>query len=323
VELPKARSIGAGIALQSHMLSAVTLFCYLMSSQTTAESAQIILNNTPSQTLHLDAMIIGTFQRIGLMADLRLRYRHSLYASDNVAFAENFVGAGFIEQASPVFSQTGAYLELQPATFFNISANYQWVGYFGAFNTLRAVNDCEGVQSMSADDPRCAFSSNSSAPNMSDYGHRVWVEAHLRGRIGPVIATDSVSVEGWGFRDGWAAGPHKKYWINEYFNLPQRQKDLVITNSGAVLYEVLKGHGAGNLHLLVGAMSSLAYATGTNYLTHRAGPVAILQLPKWHQARDLFAALMVQFYTHDRYTQGPIPFVGLALGMSTSSLFGT
>jgi hypothetical protein len=27
--------------------------------------------------------------------------------------------------------------------------------------------------------------------------------------------------------------------------------------------------------------------------------------------------LMVQFYTHDRYAKGPLPFIGLALSVST------
>jgi hypothetical protein len=63
-------------------------------------------------------MLVGTIQRTGGFVDLRMRYRRTLYASEHEALSGNFVGVGLIEQATPIFSQTGAYLEVQPASFF-------------------------------------------------------------------------------------------------------------------------------------------------------------------------------------------------------------
>jgi hypothetical protein len=68
---------------------------------------------------------------------------------------------------------------------------------------------------------------------------------------------------------------------------------------------------------MTGVMSSLFWAAGTDYLNHRVGPIAVLHIPEWKGMRDLAAVLMVQFYTHDRYAKGPLPFIGLALSVST------
>src|SRR6185295_3756452 len=140
----------------------------------------------PTSDLFVESMLVGTYQRTGVMADLRLRYRHALYASDNPALSGNFFGVGAIEQASPVFSQTGAYVEVQPLSLFRLTAAYELVGYFGTFNTMRTMTGCENVQSMSADDPRCAFpDTQPTKAGTADYGHRAWVEALAQGQLGP------------------------------------------------------------------------------------------------------------------------------------------
>src|SRR5687767_2142930 len=76
----------------------------------------------PTSNLYLESMLVGTIQRTGGFVDLRMRYRRALYDSDHEAFSGNFFGVGLIEQATPIFSQTGAYVEVQPASFFRLTA---------------------------------------------------------------------------------------------------------------------------------------------------------------------------------------------------------
>jgi hypothetical protein len=261
----------------------------------------------------LESTLVGTVQRTGGILDLRLRYRRGIYESSNEAFKDNYFGAGVIEQATPIFSQSGVYAEVAPSSFFRLTAAYELVGYFGAFNTLRTVSDCAGVSSMSADDPRCAFPLESHAKGRADYGHRLWAEALTQAHFGRLIVADNFTVERWWFRDDWAAGPSADHWVNEMLNLPQSKQDLVLTNDAQVLFEVLTDKP----HLMVGLDSNLAYAAGTDYRTHRVGAMGVVHLPEWRGMRDLAAVLLVQWYTNDRYTRGPIPFVGLVLTCST------
>lgn len=272
----------------------------------------------PSSNLYLESMLVGTIQRTGGFVDLRMRYRKTMYSSEHEAFFGNFIGAGLIEQATPIFSQTGAYVEVQPASFFRLTGAYELVGYFGTFNTMRTASNCEGVKFMTAEDQSCAFPlSGSTAPGRADYGHRAWVEALSQGRLGRFVASNNFTAERWWFRDDWAAGRSASFWVNELFALPQKKDDTVLTNTAMVMFEALRDQGGSSPHVMVGAMSSLAYAVGTDYTMHRVGPVGVLHIPEWKGMRDLAAVLMVQFYTHDRYAKGPLPFIGLALSVST------
>ena len=132
-------------------------------------------------------------------------------------------------------------------------------------------------------------------------------------KLGRFFIADNLTVERWFFRENWAAGATTTHWVNEMFNLPQRRDDLVITNDAQVLFEILNE----SPRVLAGFVSDMAYAAGTDYRTHRVGVMGMVHIPEWRGLRDLAAVLLVQFYTHDRYTRGPMPFIGLALTIST------
>src|SRR6185436_19682565 len=87
--------------------------------------------------LFVEGVLGGSLHREGALLDLRLRYRHRLYAAADEALRDNYAGAGVIAQTSPAFNQTGAYAELAPASFFRLTAAYQAVAYFGTFDSLR------------------------------------------------------------------------------------------------------------------------------------------------------------------------------------------
>ena len=299
---------------RSIFVSCLVLASLASAAEATA-SAEVESND---KNLYVEGMFVATYQRTGLFADVRARYRQALYTHDHEALHSNFWGVGLIEQASPVFSETGVYAEVQPASFFRLTAAYQLVGYFGTFNTMRTTSGCDGAASLGSADTRCAFPmSGVTAAGRADYGHRAWVEALSQAQLGRFHLSDSFTAERWWFREDWAAGASATHWINEQLALPQRKQDTVLTNTAMVMFDVLPDRGGSNPHLMVGAMSSLSWAAGTGYLNHRVGPVGILHVPEWHGLRDLSAVLMVQFYTHDRYAKGPVPFVGLALSIST------
>ncbi len=277
--------------------------------------------STSESKLFVEGMLGGFIQREGAIADIRLRYRHLLYASERTAFKDNYFGAGLLTQTSPVFSQNGAYLEFAPASFFRLTAGYELVSYFGVLDSMRPLSNCDGVAQLTRNDARCAFAPRSPAPEGSaraDYGHRVWVEGLLQAQLGRFLAYDAFTAEGWWFRENWALGVGQQHWFNELFAIPQKRDDAVLTNSAAVLFEAI-GEGNSGPQLLVGAATDFAYSTATHYLSQRVGLMGVYRVPEWKGLRELAAVLVVQPYTNDRYSVGPVPFIGLVLSASTTN----
>jgi len=301
--------------MRRSLIAACLVFGSLAKAQEATASAEL---ENDDKNLYVEGMFVATYQRTGMFADVRARYRQALYAHDHVALHSNFWGVGLIEQASPVFSETGVYAELQPVSFFRVTAAYQLVGYFGTFNTMRTASGCDGVQSRSAQDTACAFPlEGAKSGGKADWGHRAWVAAEFQAELAGFHISDGFTAERWWFREDWAAGEGATHWINEQLALPQRKHDTVLTNTAMVMYDVVPDRGGSRPHVMAGVMSSLNFAAGTSYLNHRVGPVGILHIPEWKGMRDLSAVLMVQFYTHDRYAKGPVPFIGVALSVST------
>lgn len=275
----------------------------------------------PDHALFAEGALGGSLHREGALLDLRLRYRRRLYAADSLALRDNYAGVGVITQTSPAFSQNGAYAELAPASFLRLTAGYEAVAYFGTFDSLRPLAQCDRVAELAEDDPRCDFASPAlgQASSTADLGHRVWLEGLLQGKLGPLVAVESFAVERWWFRESWNAGGAYRHWFNELYALPQRRADTVLASSGALLAEIVAERGAGDVQVLLGAASDLAYAAGTHYATHRVGPAVLARVPAAWGLRDLTAALVVQLYTHDRYVRGPLPFVALAFSAATEN----
>jgi hypothetical protein len=270
----------------------------------------------PTWDVAAEGQVAFTLQRLGMLADLKLRAKKQLYLSDSEFFQDNFMSAGLSAQLSPVFAHAGAQLDLQPASFFKLSGGYHFVGYFGSLGSLRSPTDCTGLSRVAATDPRCDFHPIGFEDNpegVAATGHRLWLEAQLMGRIGPVIAVGAARVE------RWMMNSPGQYWVNELYGVAQSRNDTVITGGGALLYAVLDPVGR-RPELLVGAADDLAWSLGTDSFYNRVGPVAMLRAPKWGPWRDVSAQLAVLFYTHERYLAGS-PYLAFAVSAATPNFF--
>jgi hypothetical protein len=253
-----------------------------------------------------------SLQRLGMLADLKLRAKKVLYLSDSEFFKDNFLTIGLTTQVSPVFAHAGAQVDFQPAAFLKLSGGYHFVGYFGSLGSLRTPTDCGAINRVVKGDARCDFHPIGFEDNpegVSATGHRLWAEATLMGRVGPVIAVATGRAERWLMN---SPGP---YWVNELYGLPQARNDTVFTGGGALLYAVLDPEGR-RPELLLGAADDLGWSLGPQGFYNRVGPVASLRAPKWGPWREVTAQLAVLFYTHERYLAGS-PYVALAVSAAT------
>lgn len=274
----------------------------------------------PEHELALEANLGAMVQRFGALLDVRGRYRRRLYQSADEAFSDNYVGLSLINQVAPILVHTGVQLELAPTSFLRLNAGYQFIGYFGAMNTLRTFTGCEGAQGLAADDPACDFNPGGvQDPGRTGVGHRLYLEGIVQVKLGPILAIGGGRLERWWMQPGGDDTGADDFWLNELYALPQRRADTVFAGGGAVLYEILKD-GPGRPQLLAGAASDLAWVHGADYLKHQVGPVVMLRIPKWRSVRELIVSAAVQFYTHERYLVGQVPFIGLSVSAATPNL---
>lgn len=273
---------------------------------------------SPTWDLAAEGQVAFSLQRLGMLADLKLRAKRGLYVSDSEFFRDNFLTVALSTQVAPVFANVGAQVDFQPASFFKLSGGYHFVGYFGAMGSLRSPTDCAGLARIEKSDPRCDFHPINFEDNpegTAQGGHRLWLEGQLMGRVGPVIAVGGARLE------RWMMNSPGQYWVNELYGVVQTRSDTVITGGGALLYAVLDAEGR-RPELLIGAADELAWSLGPDGFYNRVGPIASLRTPKWGPLREVTAQVAVLFYTHERYLSGS-PYVALAVSAATPNFLGS
>jgi hypothetical protein len=266
----------------------------------------------PSWDVSAEGQLAFSLQRLGMLADVKLRAKKTLYSSDSEFFHDNFLSAALSTQLSPLFAHAGAQLDFQPASFFKLSGGYHFVGYFGAMGSLRSPTGCTALSKVAAGDTRCDFHPigfEDVPSGVAASGHRLWLEAQLMGRVGPVIVVGGARAE------RWLMNSPGEFWVNELYGVAQQRSDTVLSGGGAVLYAVMDAEGR-RPELLLGAADDLAWSVGTDSLYNRVGPVASLRAPRWGPLREVTAQLAVQFYTNERYLVGS-PYVALAVSAAT------
>lgn len=267
---------------------------------------------TPTWDVAGEGQLGFSLGRLGALADLKLRAKRGLYLSDSEFFQDNSLTLALSGQVSPIFGHAGAQLDFQPASFVKLSGGYHFVGYFGAMGSLRQPTGCSGLSSIDSAETRCDFHPIGFEDNpegIASTGHRLWAEATLMGRVGPVIVVGGTRLE------RWLMNSPGEFWVNELYGLAQAKADTTITGGGALLYAVLDAEGR-RPELLIGAADELAWALKSDAFYNRVGPVVSLRAPRWGPWREVTAQLAVLFYTHERYLSG-LPYVALAVSAAT------
>jgi hypothetical protein len=73
---------------------------------------------------------------VGLVDEITVGYRYQLVQRDTELFRDSFLLAGAHAFVTPAFVRVGPVVEVQPAAVLNLSATYDFVGYFGAFDNV-------------------------------------------------------------------------------------------------------------------------------------------------------------------------------------------
>lgn len=101
----------------------------------------------PAQQLSYSNLVGARYNPIGLTNAFHAVYKFRLYESDSLALENNYAGPTFDATLSPAFAKLGGGIEIQPASFLQLYARYEWYPHFGSFDRLLSFPGPQGEYS--------------------------------------------------------------------------------------------------------------------------------------------------------------------------------
>ena len=144
-------------------------------------SAEAQFGPQPLNQAYYQSTTVARANPIGLISRLNVQYRRRLIQSNSLFLRDNHLGVGLFTQLSPAFARIGPRLELKPLPMLVLYANYEFVGYLGAFGHLNSYTD------PNADFSDTALSiSDDVEENYSSLGRELTLGLITQIKVGPV-----------------------------------------------------------------------------------------------------------------------------------------
>ncbi len=256
------------------------------------------------------------YNPVGLSADFTTGYRYQLIDKDTALFRESFLAAQIHTVVTPAYSGIGPRIQIQPAAVLNLSASYDYIGFYGAFGSLQSFPSATDEWTEKRIDDLQEEGTNYGAG-----GHQVTLSALLQAKVKGVAIRDNLKGIYYDFdlRNG------DRVFYNQTIDMMVPDRGWAITNDLDLLYVFDFG-------LTLGARYSLTHAfyrpehfapdeaaTNPNSPTHRVGPAIIYTFFKRPDQRFDQPSLIVlaQWWAKHRYRtgqeiSGAIPYFVLA-----------
>ncbi len=149
----------------------------------------------PQHRIVYNDLTLFRWNPIGLITDARIVYRYRLYESQSLALRDNFIGIGVAPSLSGAFARGGPTIQFQPASFLQLWALYEGIGYFGGFNFLQSYGTADASKIDYSDTElarRGDLAKGAPEKNYSTTGTQFIGGANLQLKVGPVAARNLV-----------------------------------------------------------------------------------------------------------------------------------
>lgn len=147
----------------------------------------------PPVLMPRDRIVYSNFMAIrvnplGLVDRLRIGWRHRLYDRPGILFEKAYLDLGMETTLAPTYGALGARLEFQPLAILNLSATYEFLGYFGELGAVMPVlgRNADWWEDTLRERGR-------DGENYATYGSRLTLAGVLQGKAGPIIIRDTVT----------------------------------------------------------------------------------------------------------------------------------
>ena len=258
----------------------------------TVAKAQVALDATPPRhRISYRSLTIIRLNPLGLVEDARLSYRFRLYSSESKVFRDNFIAIGLAPTLSPAFARIGPVIEIQPASFFQLWAQYEVVRYLGGFNFLQSFPSAGATYSDTELRARAALPAGDPLKNYPTSGTQLTLGANVQLKVGPVVARTQARL----VRPDYQLRSGDEVFYDIFYDLLAPNRGFFFTNDADVLYQrgrLTAGVRWTVTRALYGDQHKAAGERGPAAL-HRAGPLVAFQITDNPEAQHVVTVLMV------------------------------
>jgi len=262
----------------------------------------------PRHRLFYTNLFGGRVNPLGLTDDVELHYRLRLFEPDGLVLDDTHLSVGPALGINPAGGQVGGVVRFKPLAVLELSAMYQWVGYFGTFGLVQSFDDTSVDYSDTAinvgEDAGNNYPTTSSLLTLS---------ALVQAKVGPIAARSSFSAvrHDINTRDG------QPFWFDTTLDVLAPRQGWVLVNDVDVLYVHDLGFAVGPRWTWTDAL--LGTNDAADRAIHKLGLMGAVQF--FDKPGAAFNAptvvAMVQWHVQHNYRTGAdvhpaIPYVAVA-----------
>jgi hypothetical protein len=273
----------------------------------------------PKHRLFYNNLFALRYNPLGAFEEFRFSYRYRLYDHKHRAFRDNFAGVGVVPGVSPAFLRLGVFAEVQPASFFLLTAQYEAIRYFGAFRVMQSFPDAAANFS-DTELRRLADVGGPGRPYVTT-GSQLTIAALLQFKFGPIAFRSNTRI---GYVDMSLRAGDTVYYDILYDMLVQGRGWLV-TNDTDVLWVSKFGLAAGLRysigHAFYDPQNVGRLAGNDNVPIQRVGPFFAYTFHTKAPGSTMFnnptVILLAQWWLSHRFRTGQdvsqgVPLIGIA-----------
>ncbi len=213
---------------------------------------------------------------LGLVNEFTTGYRLQLIDKDSALFRDSFLAAQLHTYITPAYGRIGPKIDIQPLALLNLSATYDYTGYFGSFGLFQSFGSATEEWS----DSELARRDDSGDPSIDNYstsGHHVTLSMLLQAKVKRIAVRDNLKFyyASYNLREG------DRVYYHQTIDLPMPNNGWALTNDADVLYLFDFGLTLGVRYTLTHAFYREDHffpnetVSRPNGPTHRVGPAML------------------------------------------------
>lgn len=231
----------------------------------------------PRHRIIYSNLTAARYNPLGLVNEFTGGYRYQLVdKGDSVLFNESFVAAQVHTFLSPAYGRIGPKIDIQPLALLNLSATYDFIGFFNTFGLNQSfkspTDDWSDTEISRRDD-----SGDPAIDNYAHTGHFVTLAALLQAKVKNIAVRNNLRFY-WSDYD-LRAGDTISY--DQTLDIPLPDRGWVVSNDLDVLYLFDMGLTLGARYTLTEAFYRPRHfqpaepVSHPNGPTHRVGPALL------------------------------------------------
>lgn len=257
----------------------------------------------PKHRLVYKNLLAARYNPLGLVNENAIGWAMRLYDRRGTLWEPAYLGLKLHTYVSPAYGRVGPQLEFSPLAILNLSATYDFTGYYGTFNQMQSF----GTPAVDYSDTQLEANDEAGA-SYATYGSMITLSALLQAKAGPIAVRDNVK----GYYNDFKLRDGGKVYYDQMLDIMVPDRGWALSNDLDVLYLFDNGLKLGARYTVTHAFYKDRHfqegepVTQPNGPTHRIGPAILYTFYDKPQRRFNKPTLIVlsQWWARHRYRTG-------------------